>query len=53
MEDSSDFALGRYGARAWGRIGGGRARQILEASLRQETSEFPKREIEAALASAA
>lgn len=48
MQDPEDLVRG-YAAWALGRIGGGRAKQILEASLSRETSEFARREIEAAL----
>ncbi len=52
MEDPEDLVRG-YAAWALGRIGGSRAKQILEASLSRETSEFARGEIEAALAAAA
>ncbi len=51
MEDAEGLVRG-YAAWALGRIGGSRARQILEASLARETDEFTKKEIEAALAAA-
>jgi epoxyqueuosine reductase len=51
MEDPEDLVRG-YAAWALGRIGGSRPKQILEASLSRETSEFAKREIEAALGTA-
>jgi epoxyqueuosine reductase len=49
MEDSEELVRG-YAAWALGQIGGSRAGQILEASLRRETTESARREIEAALA---
>jgi len=48
MQDSEEMVRG-YAAWALGKIGGSRARQVLEASLPIETDEFAKREIEAAL----
>ena len=51
MEDPEDLVRA-YAAWALGRIGGGKATQILEASLKSETSESSKKEIEAALAAA-
>jgi epoxyqueuosine reductase len=48
MQDPEDLVRG-YAAWALGRIGGDRAKQTLEANLARETSEFAKREIEAAL----
>lgn len=49
MEDGEELVRG-YAAWALGRIGGSQAREILEASLRRETADSAKREIEAALA---
>ncbi len=49
MEDSEQLVRG-YAAWALGKIGGDKARQILENSLTHETIESTKREIEAALA---
>ena len=49
MEDPEDLVRA-YAAWALGRIGGSRAKQVLESSLAQETSESVVREIEAALA---
>jgi len=49
MEDSEEMVRG-YAAWALGQIGGSQAGQILEASLRRETTESARREIEAALA---
>ena len=51
MEDLEKLVRG-YAAWALGRIGGSRAKQILEASLARETDEFAKKEIQAALATA-
>jgi len=51
MEDPEGLVRG-YAAWALGRIGGSRARQILEASLARETDEFAKQEIQAALTAA-
>ena len=51
MEDSEELVRG-YAAWALGRIGGSKAKEILEASLRRETSETARKEIEAALAAA-
>lgn len=48
MQDSEGLVHG-YAAWALGRIGGSQARQILEASLLQETDEFARKEIQAAL----
>jgi len=49
MEDSEELVRG-YAAWALGRMGGSRARQILETSLGKETGDFAKKEIQAALA---
>ena len=49
MEDPEALVRG-YAAWALGKIGGVRARQILEASLARETAESAKKEIESALA---
>lgn len=49
IQDPEELVRG-YAAWALGKIGGNQARQILEASLTHETSEFPKKETEAALA---
>jgi len=49
MEDAEELVRG-YAAWALGQIGGSQAGQILEASLRRETTESARREIEAALA---
>ena len=46
----SEGLVRAYVAWALGRIGGGRARQVLEASQARETDEFAKKEIQAALA---
>jgi len=48
MEDSEQLVRS-YAAWALGKIGGSRARQILETSLARETVESARREIEAAL----
>ncbi len=48
MQDPEDLVRG-YAAWALGRIGGSRAKQIPEANLARDTSEFAKGEIEAAL----
>jgi len=49
MEDPEELVRG-YAAWALGQIGGSQARKILQASLRRETAESARREIEAALA---
>ena len=49
MEDSEGMVRG-YAAWVLGKIGGSRVKQSLEASLRRETDEFAKKEIQAALA---
>ncbi len=49
MMDSEELVRG-YAAWALGKIGGGRAMEILEVSLARETSELARKEIEAALA---
>jgi epoxyqueuosine reductase len=49
IQDPEELVRG-YAAWALGKIGGNQARQILEASLTHETSEFAKKETEAALA---
>jgi len=49
MEAPDELVRG-YAAWVLGRIGGSRARQVLEAHLRRETSESAKKEIQAALA---
>jgi len=49
MEDAEELVRG-YAAWALGQIGGSRASQILQTSLRRETAESARREIEAALA---
>jgi epoxyqueuosine reductase len=49
MEDGEELVRG-YAAWALGQIGGRQAREILQASLRRETAESAKREIQAALA---
>jgi len=51
LQDSEELVRG-YAAWALGRIGGSRARQVLEASLACEKAEPAKKEIEAALAAA-
>ena len=51
MEDSEGLVRG-YAAWALGKIGGSRAKQVLEASLARETDELAKKEIQAALAAA-
>jgi epoxyqueuosine reductase len=51
MEDSEEMVRG-YAAWALGRIGGRRAKQVLEKSLARETVESVKTEIKAALAMA-
>jgi epoxyqueuosine reductase len=51
VQDTEELVRG-YAAWALGRIGGGRSREILEASLSRETDDFVKKEIEAALAAA-
>ena len=49
MQDPEELVRG-YAAWALGKIGGGQARQVLEASLARETAKSARREIEAALA---
>ena len=49
MEGSAELVRG-YASWALGRIGGGKARAILESRLKQEESNFVIAEIEAALA---
>jgi epoxyqueuosine reductase len=49
MQDAEELVRG-YAAWALGKIGGSRARQILEASLNREMGDFAKKEIKAALA---
>lgn len=51
MQDPEPLVRG-YAAWALGRIGGAKAKQILETSLTKETAEFPRKEIRAALAAA-
>jgi epoxyqueuosine reductase len=48
MQDPEDIVRG-YAAWALGKIGGNRARQILETCLRRETDDFARTEIQAAL----
>jgi epoxyqueuosine reductase len=49
MEEAEGFVRG-YAAWGLGRIGGGKAKRVLEESLPRETDESAKKEIEAALA---
>ena len=51
MQDPEGLVRG-YAAWALGKIGGRRAKQILEASLVRETDEFAKKEIQDVLAAA-
>jgi epoxyqueuosine reductase len=48
MEDPEELVRG-YAAWAMGRIGGGKASNILQAALRRETAESARREMQAAL----
>ncbi len=48
MQDTEGMVRG-YAAWALGKIGGDRARQILETCLRRETDDFARTEIQAAL----
>ena len=48
MQDPEALVRG-YAARALGRIGGRKARQVLEASLLRETDDYALKEIQAAL----
>jgi len=51
MQDSEELVRG-YAAWALGKIGGSKAKQVLETSLAREISESAKKEIEAALVAA-
>ena len=51
MQDPEALVRG-YAAWALGRIGGSRAKQLLESSLARETDDFAKKELQAALAAA-